>query len=117
MIEVLTRREVWLYLPVLDFRKQLDGLIQIVASQMNKAPNDGSVFVFRNRSKDKLKILLWDRNGFWLLYKRLETGRFDVPEDEAGEVRLNWEQMYLLISGLPMSKLAVLPNEKVTAFF
>lgn len=117
MIEWLTRREVWLYLPVLDFRKQMDGLIQIVAGEMGKTPNDGSVYVFRNRSGDKLKLVMWDRNGFWLGYKRLETGRFDFPKDEAGEVRLNWEQMYLLVSGLPMSKLRVLKTEKVTAFF
>jgi transposase len=117
MIEWLTRREVWLYLPSLDFRKQMDGLIQIVAGEMGKKPNDGSVYVFRNRSKDKLKLVMWDRNGFWLGYKRLETGRFDFPTNEAGEIRLNWEQMYLLVSGLPMSKLKVLSAEKMTAFF
>lgn len=117
MIEWLTRREVWLYLPVLDFRKQMDGLIQIVGSEMNRKPNDGGVYIFRNRSGDKLKLVMWDRNGFWLGYKRLETGRFDFPADAAGEIRLNWEQMYLLVSGLPMSKLKVLSKEKVTAFF
>jgi transposase len=83
----------------------MDGLIHLVAVEMKQKPTDGSIYVFRNKSKDKLKVLIWDRNGFVLGYKRLETGRFDFPVAQNGSIRLNLEQMYLLISGLPMSTL------------
>lgn len=113
----LEGRQVYLYRPVIDFRKQMDGLIQVVASEMSKKPTDGSVYVFQNRYGDKVKILFWDRNGFWMGVKRLETGRFDFPTEKAGSIPLSWEQMYLLISGLPMTQLKYVDTEKVTSFF
>ena len=69
MINGIFKREIWLYGKPLDFRKQLNGLVEMVAAKMEKAPNDGSIYVFRSKGKDKIKILFWDRNGFWLGYK------------------------------------------------
>lgn len=113
----LNGREVWLYQPIIDFRKQMDGLIQVVASEMERRPTDGSFYLFRNRKKDKLKVVFWDRNGFWMGYKRLEKGHFDFPKDQVGKVSLSLEQLYLLISGLPMTKLNYFETEKGMSFF
>lgn len=62
------------YTAAVDLRKQHDGLVAIVREQMQRDPFDGSLFVFFNRRRDRIKLLLRDRNGFWLLYKRLEKG-------------------------------------------
>ena len=59
-----------------DFRKAHDGLSQIVRDVFGDDPLSGHLFVFTNRRRDRLKILFFDRNGLWLLYKRLERGTF-----------------------------------------
>ena len=94
----------WLCREPQDFRKQLTGLIQVVAAKMDKQPNNGSLYVFCNKKKDKLKLVLWERNGFFLGYKVLEKGTFHFPKEHEGQIRLNWEQMLCLISGWPMSE-------------
>jgi transposase len=98
----LEGRPIWLYAPQLDFRKQINGLIQVVISQMGQRPNDGGIYLFRNRQRTKLKVLMWDRNGFILCYKRLEKGKFDIPVDLTGAIELSWEQIMMLISGMPI---------------
>jgi hypothetical protein len=60
-----------------DFRKQHDGLVAIVRGELGSDPLDGSLFAFFNRRRDRIKLLLWDANGFWLFYKRLERGTFE----------------------------------------
>nr|WP_255763786.1 IS66 family insertion sequence element accessory protein TnpB [Pelomonas sp. P7] len=62
-----------------DMRKSIDGLSQIVAAAMGMNPLSGQVFVFIGRRRDRAKLLVWDRHGFWVLYKRLERGRFTDP--------------------------------------
>jgi transposase len=68
-----------------DFRKAHDGLLSIVRDQFGDDPFDGSLFVFLNKRRDRVKLLQWDRDGFWLHYKRLEKGvfRLRVQEDAA----------------------------------
>ena len=69
-----------------DMRKSIDGLSQIVAASMGMNPLSGQVFVFIGRRRDRAKLLVWDRHGFWVLYKRLERGRFTRP-GAAGQTR------------------------------
>jgi transposase len=63
-----------------DFRKAHDGLCAVVRDSFGDDPFSGSVFVFFNKARDRVKLLVWDGNGFWLFYKRLERGtfRFDL---------------------------------------
>src|SRR5437870_5352284 len=58
-----------------DLRRSIDGLSALVREQLALDPLSGHLFLFRNRRGDRLKILAWDRSGFWVLYKRLERGR------------------------------------------
>ena len=111
----LEKRKIWLYQKPVDFRKQLDGLMQLTASELEKDPSDGTVYVFRNRQKDKVKMLVWERNGYFLGYKRLERGRFDFPINEEGEIELSVEELEMLISGMPMLRLGV--RQKATVHF
>jgi len=73
-------REIFLYRDAVDFRKSIDGLSAIVSGEMQCELKEGSLFVFISRSRDKMKILYFDRTGFALWYKRLEAARFKWPK-------------------------------------
>jgi transposase len=84
-----------------DFRKAHDGLCALVRDQFGDDPFSGDVFVFHNVARDRVKLLLWDRNGFWLLYKRLEQGTFPFGSGAAGtRVELARAQLAMLLEGL-----------------
>ena len=105
MESLFKNRQVLLYQKPVDFRKQLDGLMQLTASELEKDPTDGTVYIFRNRQKDKLKLLVWDRNGYFMGYKRLEKGRFSFPLDEEGHAQLSFNELEMLISGMPIIRM------------
>ena len=81
-----------------DMRKSINGLTMIVESRFKLDPFDGALFVFCNRSRDRVKILEWDGDGFWLYLKRLEKGRFKWPSpgDDATMTLTGEELSYLL---------------------
>jgi transposase len=90
-----------------DMRKSFDGLIGLVTEGLGKDPLCDGAFVFVNRRRDKMKILLWDRHGFWLLYKRLEAGCFQMPPIEnvtanPEALRLTYEQLIMIIEGIDL---------------
>ena len=88
-----------------DMRKSIDGLAAIVSFQFKLDPFDESLFVFCNRGRNKLKILRWDTNGFWIYYRRLEKGRFRWPEaGENGPVAINRRQLDWLLAGLAIEQ-------------
>lgn len=98
----LRHKRIWIYSQPLDFRKQLNGLINVVLDELKKSPNDGSLYIFRNQQNNKLKLLLWDRNGYFMGYKRLEKGKFDFPAQEHGSITLTKDELYSLVSGMPI---------------
>lgn len=104
---------VWLYKDRVDMRKSIDGLSIIVASHMDKNPSSGEIFLFFNKGSDKIKILYWDRNGFCLYYKRLELGRFKVPNDES----ITYEQLRWLLDGLDITNLRGYKRTRYQNFF
>jgi transposase len=87
-----------------DFRKCFDGLCGVVRDYLKSEPLDGSVYVFYNRRRDRVKLLLWDGDGFWLFYKRLEMGTFEIPgiAQEGDGVTLSREQLELILSGIDL---------------
>ena len=108
---------VWFYPSPIDFRKQLDGLILLIVDCMELNPTSGHVFVFRNRGASKIKIVWWDKNGFWLLYKRLEKGKFKFPAVSDKTLELTTEQMSWLLTGLDFTKHTPLPSVTATHFY
>lgn len=86
----------------IDFRKAHDGLCALVRDRLGDDPFSGDVFVFHNKAKDRVKLLLWDRNGFWLLYKRLEKGTFpfDVGGGGSERVEIDRARLAMLLEGL-----------------
>jgi len=87
-----------------DFRKAFDGLCGEVRDYLKRDPLDGSLFVFYNKRRDRLKILLWDNDGFWLFYKRLEIGTFQLPRTETLHTAhaISAEQLHLILSGIDL---------------
>lgn len=89
-----------------DMRKSFDGLSGEVLRNMGGDPTSGNYFVFTNRQRNRLKILVFDRHGFWVLAKRLEQGRFTLPlTDEAihsGQMVLPWEELMCIIEGIDL---------------
>ncbi|PKK39014.1 Mobile element protein [Clostridiaceae bacterium JG1575] len=73
-------KKIYLISKPVDFRLSINGLTAYVQEVLRVSPSCGSCFLFCNKAKDKIKIVHWDFNGFWLHYKRLETGRFVWPD-------------------------------------
>ena len=97
---------IWLYSNPTDMRKSIDGLSIIVFEKLSKNPCDPDLFVFYNTAKNKLKILYYDKNGFCLWYKRLEKGRFLLPNlPEQDSYYLIIEKLRWLLDGLSIDKL------------
>lgn len=90
--------EVYLYASPVDMRKSIDGLAALVEAELPAPPMGGALFVFCNRSRDKVKLLVWERNGFVLWYKRLERERFRWPKDD-GAVVLSGQELNWLLDG------------------
>lgn len=84
-----------------DFRKAHDGLCAIIREHFTEDPFGQNLFVFFNRSRNRIKILMWDRNGYWLLYKRLEAGTFPAALSGRTErVEISRAQLTMLLDGL-----------------
>lgn len=88
----------------IDFRKGHDGLSAMVSSVLRKDPFTGTMFVFRARRADRLKLLYWDGTGLVMAYKRLEASTFTWPAVKDGVMALNHAQFEALFSGLDWRK-------------
>ena len=92
---------VFLALGTTDLRKAIDGLAIIVQECFSLDPFSRSLFVFCNKNRDKIKILEWDHNGFWLHYKRLEKGTFKWPDGLEGTASgISERELRWLLDGL-----------------
>jgi transposase len=96
----LTGVQVWLATTPVDMRKSFDGLAEVVRSFLGRDPLSGSLFVFRNRGGQLVKILWWDRDGLAIYYKRLERGVFPFPRSQETAVEISRGQLLRLLSGL-----------------
>ena len=84
---------------LVDMRNGINGLRAVDEQTLKRDPMSGHLFVFVGRSKDKMKILFWDRNGFVLYSKRLEQGRFQMPvaDEQRGHVEMDSAQLAMLL--------------------
>jgi len=90
-----------------DFRKSFNGLCGEVKNTLGADPQSGSLFVFHNKRRDALKLLFWEDDGFWLLYKRLEAGTFELPLVAAGtpSVAIRYEQLQWILAGVEIGSI------------
>lgn len=85
-----------------DMRKGFDGLVGLVQGVLQQDPFSGHLFVFRNRSSDRVKILTWDHGGFWVHYRRLEKGRFRFPDSSDKVAQVEATELALLLGGIDL---------------
>ena len=103
MFELNGARAVYLHRDAIDFRKNINGLASLVEHGLGMDVFARAVFVFGNRRKDRIKILGWERNGFWLLQKRLEDSRFVWPREDSAVVKLTVQQLHWLLQGIDLA--------------
>jgi transposase len=98
---------IWLASEAVDMRCGFDRLAERVRAVIGQDPLGGHLFVFRSRRGDRLKVLMWDRDGFLLWYKRLESGVFKLPKVEAGarSVELRASELAMVLDGIDVSRL------------
>jgi transposase len=98
--------KVFLAQQITDMRKSFRGLLTLTESILQQDPASGHLFVFVNRRRDMLKILHWDGSGFWIWYRRLERGTFQLPAEDAGQaqtgVELTPAQLSLILDGIDL---------------
>jgi transposase len=95
--------KVYVHREAVDFRKNIVGLSALVEQALGLDPFARAVYVFRNRRADRIKLLLWERNGFWLLMKRLEADRFVWPRGPEALLELTAEQLHWLLDGIDLA--------------
>ena len=98
---------IWLAAEATDMRCGFDRLAERVRVVIGQDPLGGHLFVFRSRRGDRMKILLWDRDGFVLWYKRLESGVFKLPRVSAGSrsIEIRASELAMILDGIDVSKL------------
>lgn len=103
---------IWLATEATDMRCGFDRLAERVRGVIGQDPVSGHYFVFRSRRGDRLKILLWDRDGFLLWYKRLELGVFKLPRVQEGarSLELRASELAMVLDGIDVSKLKRVPR-------
>ena len=107
---------IWLAAEPTDMRCGFDRLAERVRAVIGQDPLSDSLFIFRSRSGDRLKILTWDGDGLVLWYKRLETGVFKLPRMSPGSrsVELRASELAMILDGIDMTKLKRVPRYERT---
>ncbi|MGG1556481.1 IS66 family insertion sequence element accessory protein TnpB [Paenibacillus ferrarius] len=113
MLTIPSAQSVYLACGSTDLRKSIDGLAALVQESFGLDPFSPCLFVFCNRERNKLKILSWEHNGFWLFYRRLERGTFQWPVSSESTVSITSRELRWLLDGLSLTQRRAHP--KVTA--
>ena len=100
MLSFSARQRYFLYRGAADMRKGFNGLSGLVRAHFTHDLLSGDVFVFLNKRRDRIKLLVWDRNGFVVWYKVLERGTFELPAAETEQLEMSWTDMQLLLEGI-----------------
>jgi transposase len=91
----------------INMAKSFDALESLVRYELKEDPMSGHLFVFTNRRRDKLKILMWDRHGWSILYKRLESGTFKLPSADAlvtsARLQIEAADLALILEGIELA--------------
>jgi transposase len=110
MLSLASTLRIFLAVEPADMRKGFDGLGHLVRDRIDQDPLSGHLFVFRNRRRDRIKILYWDRDGLALWYKRLEKGTFRFPEAKDGHVEVTPAEIAAILEGIDLSRARRLPR-------
>jgi transposase len=97
--------KIYIAIETIDMRKGFEGLYGLVRDQLGHDPLSGHLFLFTNKTRTRLKALVWDGSGLWVCAKRLEKGRFRWPEAEGKDtVTMRSEELAMLVNGLDVKE-------------
>lgn len=104
MLPFSSTQRYYFYRHPTDMRKSFNGLSGLVRSELGGNPISGNVFIFVNRRRDRIKLLVWDRSGYVLLYKQLQQGTFELPAfaAQASSCQMKWSELVLILEGVSL---------------
>lgn len=104
MLSFTSGMKIFVYTQAADMRKGFNGLSGIVRSEFQADPADGSLFIFINRRRDRMKLLHFDGGGYWLYYRLLEAGTFEElkPQDDSCRLQIDATQLSMLLAGVSL---------------
>jgi len=103
MFSLNSHQHYYMYSEPTDMRKGFNGLSGLVRNELDKNPLSGAVFIFLNRRRDRMKLLVWETGGFVLYYKLLESGTFQLPKITGKSAPLSWHQLVLILEGVELA--------------
>lgn len=115
--DLTTGKQVYLVTGYTDLRRSIDGLATIVTAQLQLDPYSSALFLFCGRRCDRIKGLLWEGDGFLLLYKRLDNGSFQWPRNETEARLLTPQQTRWLMEGLKIEQPKAICEGKPSPFY
>lgn len=107
MLHLSTHQRYFLYTGITDMRKHFDSLSGVVTGQMNQNVLSGDIFIFINRKRNQIKLLLFEGDGFSIYHKRLERGTYELPQvnDDGMSLSLSHQQLLLILEGITLSSI------------
>jgi len=104
MLQFSDATPIYLFTLPTDMRKSFDGLSGLIALHFDAAVTDGTLFVFINRRRDRMKVMYFDSDGLAIWYKRLERGRYELPMNPTGrcDVQIDARQLRLILDGVDL---------------
>ena len=106
MFALTTQQHYFLYHQPTDMRKGFNGLSGLVRNELGKDPLNGNVFIFINRRRNRMKLLVWEDSGFVLYYKMLEQGTFELPLSKEGTSgKITWQDLVLILEGVQLGSI------------
>jgi transposase len=112
-----SHHEYYIYTVAVDMRNGIDGLCGLITNELDCNPNDGKVYIFFNRPRDKVKMLIWDKDGYVMYLKRLEKGKFEQilkQDQETKKYNIKYNHLVMLLSGISLVGLKQRPRYLLT---
>ncbi len=106
MLSFASDMKIYVYTGATDMRKGFNGLSGMVRAEFQADPTDGSLFLFVNRRRDRMKLLHFDRGGYWLYYRLLESGTFEAlvaTNPEMPRAQIDATELSMLLSGVSLA--------------
>ena len=103
MLSIKSERKIYAWREPVDMRKSFNGLIAVTKQALGEDPLSGSVFLFHNRARNYVKLLVWDRTGYVLYAKRLERGRFKIFLEKDKQI-ITQQQLSFLLDGIAIGR-------------
>ena len=105
MLNFSSKLRFYLYDGATDMRKSFNGLRVLVRQNLLGDPLSGDVFLFINKRKNRIKLLIWDTDGYWIHYKHLEKGTFTFPEQGSSSHEISRDALYLMLIGIDIKEM------------